>query len=86
MSLWTGRLRTANSRVRQELSAACDGSSLEFVESNCANSGFVSPCPSWTWAGFQFAALTLPDISTSTVTTGFTFRRKLLGSLIPHFT
>src|SRR5580700_3645544 len=43
--------------------------------------GPLSDCP-----GIYFAAITSPDISNSTYTTGFTFNRKLLGSLIPHFT
>jgi hypothetical protein len=37
-------------------------------------------------SGIYFVAITSPDISNSTYTTGFTFNRKLLGSLIPHFT
>ena len=35
-------------------------------------------------ADAYFTALTSPDISSSTFTTGFTFRRKLLGFFIPH--
>ena len=33
-----------------------------------------------------FSAWILPDNSNSTLTTGFTFNKKLLGSLMPHFT
>lgn len=37
------------------------------------------------WKGY-FGALTSPDNSNSTLTTCFTFSRKLLGSLMPHNT
>jgi hypothetical protein len=33
-----------------------------------------------------FSAWISPDNSNSTLTTGFTFNKKLLGSLMPHFT
>jgi len=50
------------------------------------NGLLVGQLPSSGEPAIYFGAWISPDNSNSTLTTGFTFNKKLLGSLMPHFT